>query len=289
MTLAAPARYAVVGNPVAHSRSPRIHTLFAAQTGKTLVYEKLAAPLDGFTATVADFFAAGGLGLNVTVPFKLEAHALAARHLSPRARAAGAVNTLWRQDGALHGCNTDGVGLVADLKRLDAPLDGARVLLVGAGGASRGALGPLLDAGCARLRIANRTEARALQLLADWQAQGGSDTRLDATGLAGAGIAQGWDLVINATASSLADAAPDLPAALYAAGAHAYDMMYGAAPTPFMRQARADGAAQAHDGLGMLVGQAAESFHIWHGLRPDPLPVLAALREDLARPAEVPA
>lgn len=283
MTEAPPlARYAVIGKPIAHSRSPQIHALFSRQTGKPLRYERLLAPVDGFTAAVAGFAAEGGLGLNVTVPFKQEAYALAAGHLSSRARLAGAVNTLSWRDGAWHGCNTDGVGLVSDLLRLGVRLSGASVLLVGAGGAARGVLQPLAQSGCARIHIVNRTAARALELAESWRETGAEpQTRVTAGGLPDAALPGGWNLVVNATASGLQDAAPQLPAGLYAEGAAAYDMMYGAQPTAFMRQARQDGAALTTDGLGMLVGQAAESFFIWHGVRPDPAPVLTALREAL--------
>lgn len=283
MTEAPPlARYAVIGNPIAHSRSPQIHAMFAEQTGKPLRYDRLLAPVDGFAAAVAAFVAEGGLGLNVTVPFKLDAYALAAGRLSSRARLAGAVNTLSWRDGAWHGCNTDGVGLVSDLLRLGLRLSGASVLLVGAGGAARGVLQPLAEAGCARIHIVNRTASKAEELAASWRDSGVSpQTAVTGGSLADAALAGGWNLVINATASGLQNAAPDLPPGLYAPGAAAYDMMYGAQPTAFMRQAQADGAALAADGLGMLVGQAAESFYIWHGVRPDPAPVLAALREAL--------
>jgi shikimate dehydrogenase len=284
MTEASPlARYAVIGNPIAHSRSPQIHAMFSRQTGKPLRYDRLLAPVDGFAEAVAAFVADGGVGLNVTVPFKLDAYALAAGRLSSRARLAGAVNTLSWRDGAWHGCNTDGVGLVSDLLRLGVRLGGASVLLAGAGGAARGVLQPLAEAGGARIHIVNRTAARAQALAAAWRDSGVSPrTQVTAGGLADAATPGGWNLVINATASGLQDAAPDLPAGLYAPGAAGYDMMYGARPTAFMKQAEADGAALTADGLGMLVGQAAESFFIWHGLRPDPAPVLAALREDLA-------
>jgi shikimate dehydrogenase len=315
----APARYAVVGNPVAHSRSPAIHAHFARQAGIDLEYGRLAAPLDGFRDAVLRFFAEGGRGLNVTVPFKQEAHAMAAQHLSARARLAGAVNTLWMHEGALHGCNTDGVGLVWDLLRLGARLDGARILLIGAGGAARGVLLPLADAGAAHLHIVNRTASRAHDLAGMWtrsragaatadaadaaragqgdksHADGGTaqpvvgDTaplavRITAGGLADAAVGAPWDIVVNASASSLGDAAPALPPGLYAAQSLAYDMMYAPNPTPFMRQASSDGAGRTADGLGMLVGQAAESFHIWHGVRPQAEPVLDALRASL-RPA----
>ena len=283
MTEAPPlARYAVIGNPIAHSRSPQIHAMFAEQTGKPLRYDRLLAPVDGFADAVAAFVAEGGLGLNVTVPFKLDAYALAAGRLSSRARLAGAVNTLSWRDGAWHGCNTDGVGLVSDLLRLGVRLTGASVLLVGAGGAARGVLQPLAEAGCGRIHIVNRTASKAEELAASWRDSGVSpQTAVTGGSLADAAQAGGWNLVINATASGLQNAAPDLPPGLYAAGAAAYDMMYGARPTAFMQQAEADGAALTADGLGMLVGQAAESFYIWHGVRPDPAPVLVALREAL--------
>ncbi len=283
MTLpASPPRYAVIGNPIAHSRSPQIHAMFSAQTGRPLRYERLLAPVDGFLPTVQAFRESGGLGLNVTVPFKLEAYALAEARLSERARLAGAVNTLSWRDGAWHGCNTDGVGLVNDLLRLGVALAGARVLLVGAGGAARGVLQPLAAAGCARIHIVNRTAARAAEPAAARRAAAPrTGTQVSAGALAQAAEPGGWDVAINATASGLQGAAPDLPGGLYAPDALAYDMMYGARPTAFMRQAEADGAARCADGLGMLVGQAAESFHIWHGVRPDPGPVLLALRTEL--------
>lgn len=275
-------RYAVIGNPVEHSRSPQIHALFSTQTGKPLQYERLLAPLDGFEATVQAFREQGGLGLNVTVPFKEAARELAAGHLSERARLAGAVNTLWWQDDAWHGCNTDGVGLVSDLLRLGVVLEGAGVLLVGAGGAARGVLQPLAAAGCSHIHIVNRTAQRAHDLVADWASSGvQSATQVTAGTLADAARPGGWNVVINATASSLQGAAPELPQGLYASGALAYDMMYAANPTAFMRQATADGALRTADGLGMLVGQAAESFLIWHGVRPDPSPVLTTLRAAL--------
>ena len=274
--------YAVVGNPISHSRSPQIHALFAEQTGVAMRYDRLLAPVDGFVATVEAFVAQGGAGLNVTVPFKQEAYALAAGRLSERARLAGAVNTLWWRDGQVHGCNTDGVGLVSDLLRLGVRLAGARVLLVGAGGAARGVLHPLVQAGCERIRVVNRTVERAHDLIADWNASGTpSAAQLGAGTLTEAGIEGGWNVVINATASGLAGTTPDLPPGLYAADAIAYDMMYAALPTAFMRQATAEGAARTADGLGMLVGQAAESFFLWHGVRPDPAPVLTRLRAEL--------
>ncbi|AUM00984.1 MAG TPA: shikimate dehydrogenase [Pseudothauera hydrothermalis] len=269
-------RYAVVGNPVAHSKSPLIHAAFAAQTGQTLVYEALLAPLDGFAATVETFRAAGGRGLNVTVPFKLDAFTLAER-LSPRAEAAGAVNTLAFDRGDIYGDNTDGCGLVRDLtQNLGWSLSGRRILLLGAGGAARGALLPLLMEQPAALVIANRTESRAVELADRFRAQV-KDTLLHACSF-DALSGSFFDVVINATAASLAAQSPALPEGLYAPGALAYDMMYGKDETPFMRAARSAGAAVVADGLGMLVEQAAESFFLWRGVRPHTRAVLATLR-----------
>jgi shikimate dehydrogenase len=275
-------RFAVIGNPVAHSRSPTIHRMFGAQTGITLDYDRIAAPVDQFEQIVSTFFAEGGRGLNVTVPFKLDAWQLAREHLSVRAQQAQAVNTLWMEDGSLHGCNTDGPGLVDDLLRLGIIAPQTDILVVGAGGATRGVIGPLLLAGARRLHIVNRTRHKAVELLDWWLRQDPAlQNRLSAGGLSEAARAGGWNLVINASASSLADAAPDLPGSLYAPGALAYDMMYSAEPTPFMRQAAADGAQRTADGLGMLVAQAAVSFAIWHGVKPATEPVLQAIRAEL--------
>lgn len=280
--LAEQAHCAVIGNPVSHSRSPAIHQQFAQQTGVPVHYTRLEAAVDQFDPTVKLFFSQGGKGLNVTVPFKLKAWRLAQAHLSDRAKLAQAVNTLWMQNGTLHGCNTDGIGLVMDLQRLGLPLTGARILMVGAGGAARGVIGPLLEAGCAHLHIVNRTAARAHALLAAWPATNQPlSAPLSAGSLAQAAHPRGWDLVLNASASSLSDAAPELPSGLYASGGYAYDLMYGAQPTAFMRQAHADGAQATHDGLGMLVGQAAESFYIWHGVRPETEAVLRTIRSEL--------
>jgi shikimate dehydrogenase len=275
-------RCAVIGNPVSHSRSPAIHQQFALQTKLSLQYDRLPADLDQFVPMVTRFFAQGGKGLNVTVPFKLEAWQIARAHLSVRAALAQAVNTLWLQDGALHGCNTDGVGLVTDLQRLGLPLKNARILMIGAGGAARGVIGPLLTAGCAHLRIVNRTPERAHALIGNWPREHvPTPDSLSAGSLEQAASAQKWDLVLNASASSLSDAAPAVPSGLYAAGGCAYDLMYDAQPTAFMRQAQADGAQQSHDGLGMLVGQAAESFYLWHGVRPETDSVLRMIRAEL--------
>ena len=276
------AHFAVIGNPVKHSRSPTIHQLFAQQTGISLQYDRLETPIDQFESTVHHFFSQGGKGLNVTVPFKQQAWELARAHLSARAKMAQAVNTLWMENDALHACNTDGVGLISDLDRIGIQFNQARILLIGAGGAARGVIGPILEAGCRQLRIVNRTRDRATELVHSWQ-QTYPDAKqhFSAGGLAEAKQEGGWDVVINASSSSLGDTAPQVPQGLYASGALAYDMMYGARPTPFMLQAMTDGADHTSDGLGMLVGQAAESFYIWHGVKPDITPVLQAIRAEL--------
>jgi len=281
---------AVIGNPVSHSRSPAIHQQFAQQTNLPVQYSRLPAELGQFIPTVTHFFAQGGKGLNVTVPFKLEAWQMAREHLSVRATLAQAVNTLWLQDGALHGCNTDGVGLVRDLQRLHVPVKNARILMIGAGGAARGVIGPLLAEGCAHLRIVNRTPERAHALVTAWPREHlPTLNSLSAGSLEQAARESGWDLVLNASASSLSDAAPAVPSGLYASGGCAYDLMYAAQPTAFMLQAQADGAWQAYDGLGMLVEQAAESFYLWHGVRPDTDTVLRMIRIELdASPSKKP-
>jgi shikimate dehydrogenase len=277
-----PARYAVIGNPIAHSRSPAIHAQFAAQTDQDMVYDRLFAPLDAFVATVAAFRAEGGRGLNVTLPFKTEAFRLA-DSLTPRAALAGAVNTLAFDADRVLGDNTDGAGLVDDIEhRIDLPLAGARVLLLGAGGAARGVVQPFLAAGIDRLMIVNRTAARAGELVSDL---GARLPAADAEKLSAGGfdaIAGGFDLIINATSAGLADASPPVPASAWSGVRLALDMVYAAQPTAFMRAAADAGCPRVEDGLGMLVAQAAESFALWRGVRPATLPVYAVLREQLA-------
>ena len=276
------ARYAVFGNPIAHSKSPQIHQAFAAQRGGELVYERIAAPLDGFADAVADFFAQDGAGANVTVPFKEQAFALCAVR-TDRAELAGAVNTLWQQDGQLHGDNTDGAGLLADIRdNLGWPVAGRRVLILGAGGAVRGVLGPLLAEGPASLVVANRTPKKALDLAAlgkKYKTSAEQPLKIEGCGY---DLLQGeFDLVINGTSAGLSGAMPDLPGTLLTAAGQAYDMVYGSEPTVFMRWAAARGAATA-DGLGMLVEQAAEAFFRWHGWRPTTAPVITTLRQGSA-------
>jgi len=270
-------RYAVIGNPVAHSKSPVIHAEFARQTRQDLAYGTLFAPLDGFIAAVMAFRDAGGRGLNVTLPFKHEAWRLAGE-LDALARQAGAVNTLKFGDGKIAGFNTDGIGLVRDLQNnLGCELTGRDILLMGAGGASYGVVEPLLRERPHRLVIANRTTDKAHALVAHF------DSLLT---LAEAGISASsydalegsrFDLIINATSAGLANAMPPLPPGLFAGGALAYDMVYGAA-TPFLQYAK-ENSVRVADGTGMLVEQAAESFFIWRGVRPETKPVIALLKK----------
>lgn len=268
-------RYCVIGNPVAHSKSPAIHAAFAAQTGQQLAYETCLAPLDGFAATVRQLVASGYRGANVTVPFKLEAAALADT-LSERAAAAGAVNTLSFTAAGIVGDNTDGAGLVGDIVRnAGVAIAGRSVLLLGAGGAARGAILPLLQQNPQQLVIANRTAANAEALAARFSHRAGHAAPVSACAFAA--LERRFDIVINATSASLAGAMPALPEVVFGPGTLALDMMYGAEPSPFMQFATARGAT-ARDGLGMLVEQAAEAFFVWRGVRPQTGALLASLR-----------
>jgi len=267
-------RYAVIGNPIEHSKSPAIHAAFAAATGQEMEYGRILGTPGHFAEEVREFLAKGGKGLNITVPFKEDAWRLADER-SSRAELAGAVNTLIRlDDGRLRGDNTDGVGLVRDLEQNHGcRLNGRSILLLGAGGASRGVLRPLLEANPSRLVIANRTVAKAEALAADAAGLGPiSGCGFDA--LAG----ERFDLIINGTAAGLRNEVPPLPTGILASGGVAYDMMYGDEPTAFVRWGGAAGAAMALDGLGMLIEQAAESFYLWRGVRPRTAPVVDMLR-----------
>jgi shikimate dehydrogenase len=273
--------YAVIGNPIAHSKSPWIHARFAEQTGEAIEYGRVLGTIGAFASDVRAFVEAGGRGMNVTVPFKLDAHAFA-NTLTPRAAAAGAVNTLaFDADGVL-GDNTDGVGLVRDIEgNLGVGLKGARVLLLGAGGAARGVVLPMLDGGVAALTIVNRTALKAQQLV-DHFADAAHAAHVRFSGGAADTVEAGpYDVIVNATAGSLDDSLPDCDNGSFGAGTLAYDMMYSAQPTVFMRHAESLGARSA-DGLGMLVEQAAESFFLWRGVRPDSGAVLRALRLELS-------
>jgi shikimate dehydrogenase len=268
-------RYVVAGNPVEHSQSPFIHAEFARQTGQDMEYGRLLWPLHGFAESVRALAKSGAKGCNITVPFKFEAFA-EGRRLTERARLAQAANVLrFDADGWLAD-NTDGIGLVNDIQRnAGVPLTGMRVLLIGAGGAAAGVLGPLLAAHPAEVTVANRTLDKARALVERHLPVAGA-TRLAANSLAECG--SGFDVVINASASSLQGAAVPVPDAVLAPGALALDMMYGPAAQPFLDWA-ADHGARGRDGLGMLVEQAAAAFELWRGVRPDTAPVLRALRQ----------
>ncbi|WP_456379410.1 shikimate dehydrogenase [Thiolapillus sp.] len=267
-------RYAVIGNPIAHSKSPLIHQKFAAQTGQDLSYERILGDLEYFADDVRGFFADGGKGLNVTVPFKEQAWRLA-DELSPRADSAGAVNTLMLEgDGRIFGDNTDGIGLVRDLQQNHGfELSGARILLLGAGGASRGVVRPILEQRVSRLVIANRTASRAVELAETLQSFGP---------VSGCGLndltGQAFDLIVNGTAAGLSGQVPDIPGSCLGKNAWVYDMMYASEPTAFVKWGREHGALHALDGLGMLVEQAAESFYLWRGVRPDTKTIIEELR-----------
>jgi len=271
------ARYGVVGNPVAHSLSPEIHTLFAKQCKQTISYERLLAPLDGFEEFALGLRDAGYLGLNVTVPFKLDAAKLS-DDLTPRARLAGAVNTLKFEDDAIVGDNTDGIGFVRDVtERLKFKLKEASILILGAGGGVRGMIGSLLEEKPKWIAVANRTHGRALELADEF---GVEALVYDEVAI------EHFDLVINATSASLNQSLPPIDPETFDDCLLAYDLVYDPRPTPFMQLAQRGGAAVVSDGLGMLVEQAAESFAVWRGVKPMTAPVYEALRAQMNRVAQ---
>ncbi|HJF28411.1 shikimate dehydrogenase [Acinetobacter bohemicus] len=254
-------QFAVVGNPIEQSRSPELHQAFAAKTGIALNYKKRLAPLDGFSANIQEFFAQGGSGMNVTVPFKEQAFAQC-QVLTERAKIAKAVNTLWMQEGVLHGDNTDGQGLVEAIRALDWNLENTDILMIGAGGATRGVIYPLVQAGAKKIVIANRTLARAEQLVTDLR---DAVPQAELHAIALDALTGDFDLVINATSASLTGDALILPDSLRFK--QAYEMAYGK-PSSFLDQAKARGVPTS-EGFGMLVGQAIESFYIWNGVKPE--------------------
>jgi shikimate dehydrogenase len=269
-------QYAVFGNPINHSKSPSIHRQFAEQTGQDLHYAKQLVPENEFAKTAQEFFAQGGKGLNITVPFKIEAFSFA-QQLTPRAQRAGAVNTLALQtDGIILGDNTDGIGMVHDMHNLGWELEGKRILIVGAGGAVRGILQPVLAEHPAQVVIANRTFAKAEELAVHFHDLGDIQAKT-LEQLSG----EKFDIVINGTSASLSGDLPSLPENLLNENACCYDLMYGAEPTVFMQWAQQQGAAKIADGLGMLIGQAAEAFYLWRQIRPEVVPVIMALRRQL--------
>ena len=269
----APDSYGVIGHPVAHSLSPFIHGMFAKETGEAISYRLYDVSPEMFRGRVLDFFSGGGKGLNVTVPHKVAAAEIA-NELTPRASLAGAVNTLMMREDRVIGDNTDGIGLARDLTEfLGVTIAARRILILGAGGAARGVIAPLLELGPVDIVIANRSEDRALTLAADFS---------DLGPISGSGFSalagQTFGLVINATSASLDGKLPPLPPDILSADSVCYDMVYGRTETPFMRWALEHGCARAVQGLGMLVEQAAESFFVWRGVRPDTAPVREALR-----------
>ena len=269
--------YAVMGNPIAHSQSPLIHTTFAQQTGQVLQYNAILVNTGNFVKAVQTFQALGGKGLNITVPFKQDAWTLA-KHRSKRAELAEAVNTLWfDEQGVCYGENTDGIGLIRDLtQNHGCQIEGRRVLILGAGGAVRGVLEPLLAAAPAQCVIANRTVSKA-KTLAKLFAALSNITAFPYDALPG----QSFDLIINGTSASLQGQLPPLPETLLAPDGWCYDMMYASTPTIFMQWAKKQGAAYVLDGLGMLVEQAAESFYLWRGVKPETAPVIQKVREHI--------
>jgi shikimate dehydrogenase len=270
-----PDRYAVMGHPIDHSWSPFIHGMFARQTGQNLTYRLLDVPPEKFRSAAVEFFTTGGRGLNITVPHKPAAAEFVNR-LTARAETAGAVNTILAEpNGELMGDNTDGIGLLTDLTaNLGLRIAGLRILILGAGGATRGVLGPLLDARPSMLTIANRTPERAAELVEEFSKPG----TLSGCGFEDIKDDEPWDLLINATSASLKGATPLISPTLIGPETLCYDMAYGKGDTSFTRWAREQGAARTVKGWGMLVEQAAESFHLWRGVRPDTGPVLAALQ-----------
>lgn len=272
-----PDPYAVMGNPISHSKSPRIHQLFARQTGQSISYQAIQVDPGGFAQAIGNFIANGGKGLNITVPFKEEAWRLVDRR-NPRAEMAAAVNTIIVGDGnELIGDNTDGVGLVRDLENNhQVKLIGKSVLLIGAGGAARGVVQPLLGSGVDRIRVVNRTANRAYALAEHFTPLG----NISAAGFADIGT-DPFDILINASASSLNGEIPAIAASVIHADTCCYDMMYAKTPTPFLRWANQHGAAHCIDGLGMLVEQAAESFFLWRGVRPNTQAVILELASTL--------
>jgi shikimate dehydrogenase len=270
-------RYAVFGNPLSHSKSPLIHMTFARDTGEDIDYGKIEPALDGFAASVAAFRTAGGHGINVTAPFKLEAHALATRRM-PRAESAGAANCLKFQGDEIVAENFDGIGLVRDIEQnLGTPLADRRVLMLGAGGAARGAMLPILEARPAQLTIANRTRSKADALRSRFARFG----KIDVKNPADVGQSS-FDVVINATSASLRGELPAFAAGAVDTGGLAYELAYGKGLTPFLRFARSAGAGRLADGVGMLVEQAAEAFAWWRGVRPGTRSLIADLTIALA-------
>ncbi|AFZ82901.1 shikimate dehydrogenase [Candidatus Kinetoplastidibacterium crithidiae] len=275
--------YGVVGNPIEHSKSPIIHNAFSIQTGISIKYDKILTSEEYFSKTIKDFFESNGLGLNITVPFKKKAFEIIPyNNISERAKLAKAINTIWKKDNNLYGCNTDGVGLLKDINRLNFNLHNANILIIGAGGAARGVLEPLILSKPSKIHIVNRTKINAENLLNDFIHSTTIKTNLKISygGLSETNSEKPWDIVINTTASELNGESLDLPKLTFnPKKSLAYDIMYGSNKTSFLLKAENEGALQCVDGLGMLVEQAAESFFIWHGVRPETNKVLDEIRQ----------
>lgn len=275
MSKETPDQYAVVGNPISHSKSPLIHSMFAEQTGQDLDYGKIEAPIDDFAETIKDFFSRPeGKGLNVTVPFKEQAWAICDKRTTG-AEKAGAVNTLYVDEtGLLCGANTDGIGLVSDLKKHGVPLEEKKILVLGAGGAVRGVLQPILEEGPAKVVVANRTLSKADALVELFHNEGRIESAAFET------LNDSFDIVINGTSASLSGALPPISDSCISSETVAYDMMYGSEQTVFNQWAEESGASKTIDGLGMLVGQAAEAFRIWRCIMPETDAVMKKLRSN---------
>lgn len=274
MTENIPDQYCVFGNPIEHSRSPEIHHMFANKSQQSINYQKILVPVEGFSQAIKDFISTNGKGANVTVPFKEQAMSLSDQ-LSPRAASAGAVNTLTFKDGMIYGDNTDGEGLVIDLLANNVTLKQRNILLLGAGGAARGVLLPLLSQQPKSIVIANRTLSKADKICHQF-----ADKRLTASSYS-AVANKHYDLIINATSASLAGDLPPISSDIINNQVVCYDMMYGKADTAFIMWAKRHGAKKVIDGLGMLVGQAAASFNVWRGVTPEVKPVIEQLRKTL--------
>lgn len=271
-------KYAVVGNPIAHSKSPLIHKLFAEQTQQSMSYIAMLSESESFEKDVSDFFERDGMGLNITVPFKLKAYDFS-NEVNERAKLAGAVNTLIKKEGRVVGDNTDGVGLVNDIsinKKFN--LKNKKILLIGAGGASRGIIAPLFEKSSASITIVNRTESKAEQLAKGFSHLG----ETHALGFDALKNQEPYDLLINASSAGLSGEAPAIPKGLSIENSFCYDMVYSKSTTPFIEWAKSRGCTYTADGLGMLVEQAAESFYLWRGVRPETEVVLKQLRTEIA-------
>jgi shikimate dehydrogenase len=274
-------RYAVVGQPVAHSRSPYIHAYFAKQTEQQLEYGRLAPHSDQFEQCVKDFFNNGGKGLNITLPFKERAYLLA-KQVSARAKTAHAANTLWIEDGQICADNTDGLGLTADFNYLNIPITKKSILILGAGGAVRGVLAPLLEQSPSEIFVANRTATKAIELIKDFQGENNTgNSIIHAGSIMDPRLSRSFDVIINATSATIKGEALIFPQNIFSSNSYAYDMSYKAELTPFLEQARMHKVQHYFDGLGMLIEQAAESFRIWRHCRPKTDELRILLRQQL--------